>query len=86
MSSPTIMQVAVSSVNCGLNVNPSLVKNAIDFFRSFTGRFTKILVAMAAPSGFVPGSRSAAPEIDIHGADQPVRARRGREFSVSSSP
>src|SRR5437016_11143165 len=46
MSSATIMQVAVSSVNWGLNVKPSLVKNSTDLLRFLTGRFTKILVAM----------------------------------------
>src|SRR5215203_2257407 len=50
MSSLMTMQAAVSSVNCGLNVKPSLLKNAIERLRSFTGRFTKILVAISAPS------------------------------------
>ena len=43
------MQVAVSSVNWGLNLNPSPVKNATDLLRSLTGRFTKILVLMRFP-------------------------------------
>src|SRR5215813_13968625 len=42
MSSLTIMQAAVSSVNCGLKLNPSFEKNSMDFLRFFTGRFTKI--------------------------------------------
>ena len=45
MSSLTIMQVAVSSVNRGSKANPSLVKKSMDRFRSLTGRLTKILVA-----------------------------------------
>ena len=40
LSSPTIMQVAVSSVNRGSNANPSAVKNATLRARSSTGRFT----------------------------------------------
>src|SRR5215510_5282627 len=42
MSSLTTMQAAVSSVNCGLKLNPSFEKNSMDFLRFFTGRFTKI--------------------------------------------
>jgi hypothetical protein len=42
-SSPTIMQVAFSSVNLGSNVKPSFVKKSTDRFRSWTGRFTNIL-------------------------------------------
>src|SRR5262249_57227348 len=42
MSSLTIMQAAVSSVNCALKLNPSFEKNSMDFLRFFTGRFTKI--------------------------------------------
>ena len=42
-SSLTIMQVAFSSVKCGLKVKPSRVKNSTDRFRSRTGRLTKIL-------------------------------------------
>jgi hypothetical protein len=40
---------AVSSVNCGLNVQPRALKKSIDLFRFFTGRLTKILVLMIAP-------------------------------------
>ncbi len=39
-----IMQVAVSSVNSGLNENPSAVKKPIEALRFFTGRFTKIFL------------------------------------------
>jgi hypothetical protein len=49
MPSLTIMHVAVSSVNCGSNLKPSLVKNSTDLLRFFTGKFTKILVAMFSP-------------------------------------
>src|SRR5574340_43763 len=50
MFSPTIMQVAVSSVNSGLKVKPSRVKKAMDALRSATGRLTKIcLTMMCAP-------------------------------------
>jgi hypothetical protein len=45
----TTMQAAVSSVNWGLNAKPSLVKKAVDRWRSLTGRLTKILVAIMAP-------------------------------------
>ena len=45
----TIMQVAVSSVNSGLNLKSSLVKNSMDVLRSFTGKFTKIWVGMSFP-------------------------------------
>ena len=46
MSSETTMHAAVSSVNCGLFLKPSASKKPIDFFRSLTGRLTKIFVAM----------------------------------------
>jgi len=46
MFSPMIIQVAFLSVNCGLNVNPSFVKNAIDLFRFFTGRLRYICFAI----------------------------------------
>ncbi|MNC75818.1 hypothetical protein D3C75_1274170 [compost metagenome] len=36
-----IMQVAFSSVNCGLNSNPNAVKKSIDFWRLVTGKLTK---------------------------------------------
>lgn len=36
------MHVAFSSVNCGLNVKPSLLKNSTVLLRSFTGKLTKI--------------------------------------------
>ena len=42
------MLPAVSSVNFGLCGQPSAAKNAIDFGRSFTGKFTKMLLAMAS--------------------------------------
>src|ERR1700704_1604476 len=38
----TTMQAALSSVNSGLNVKPSLVKNAIERFTSRTARFRNI--------------------------------------------
>jgi hypothetical protein len=37
------MHAAFSSVNFGLNPNPSVEKNSIDLSRSRTGRFTNIL-------------------------------------------
>src|ERR1700730_14689247 len=40
---------AVSSVNCGLKVQPMALKKSIDLLRFFTGRLTKILVLMIAP-------------------------------------
>src|SRR5262249_19307825 len=40
------MQAALSSVNCGLNSNPSFEKNSLLRLRSRTGRLTKILRAM----------------------------------------
>ena len=49
MSSLTIMQAAVSSVNWALNVKPNLPKKSIDFLRFLTGRLTKILRAMCSP-------------------------------------
>jgi hypothetical protein len=49
-SSLTIMQVALSSVNSGLNEKPSSVKNATEAFRSFTGRLTNSLRAMSGAS------------------------------------
>src|SRR5262245_64506772 len=42
-SSPTIMQVAFSSVNRGSNAKPSLVKKSTERFRSRTGRLRNIL-------------------------------------------
>gem|GEM_PF-4027601 len=51
MFSPTIMHVAVSSANSGLNLKPSLVKNSTDLLRFLTDKFTKICVAMASPFG-----------------------------------
>ena len=45
-----IMQVAVSSVNCGLKLKPTWVKNSIVFFRSLTGRLTNILRDMSKGS------------------------------------
>src|SRR6188508_601898 len=44
--SPRIMQVAFSSVNCGLNVYPRPVKKRTERFRSLTGRLTKICECM----------------------------------------
>src|SRR5687768_2488616 len=44
--SPRIMQVALSSVNCGLKVYPSFVKKSTERSRSLTGRFTKICACM----------------------------------------
>jgi hypothetical protein len=41
------MHAAVSSVNCGLKVKPSLPKNSIDWGRFLTGRLTKIIVVIA---------------------------------------
>src|SRR5262245_54201118 len=41
-SSFTIMQPALSSVNCGLNWKPSLVKKSIDRFKSWTAKLTNI--------------------------------------------
>ena len=38
----TIMQAALSSVNCGLNPKPSSEKKAFDLSRSRTARLTKI--------------------------------------------
>src|SRR6516225_273294 len=49
MSSLTVMQAAVSSVNWALNVKPNLPKKFIDFLRSLTGRLTKIFWAMCSP-------------------------------------
>src|ERR1043166_4355638 len=49
MLSPTIMQVAFSSVNCGLNLKPRLVKKAMERCRLFTGMFTKICAAIRIP-------------------------------------
>src|SRR5215469_867217 len=49
VSSLIVIQAAVSSVNWGLNVNPNLPKKSIDFFRSLTGRLTKIFWAMCSP-------------------------------------
>src|SRR6187455_1772286 len=46
MSSEITMQAAFASENFGLNVKPSLLKNAFERSRSFTGRLTKILVDM----------------------------------------
>lgn len=50
-SSPTSIDVAVSSVNCLLNVKPSFAKNSIDRARSRTGMLTKSLRGF---TGFVP--------------------------------
>jgi hypothetical protein len=50
-SSPTSMQVAVASVNCVLNVKPSVSKKWIDRWRSRTGMLTKSLRGVV---GFVP--------------------------------
>ena len=41
MSSLTVMQAAVSSVNWALNVKPNLPMKSMDFFRSLTGRLAK---------------------------------------------
>src|SRR5688500_18103398 len=49
MSSEITRLAAVSSVNCGLNVQPTALKKTIDLFRFFTGTLTKILVLMSAP-------------------------------------
>jgi hypothetical protein len=49
MFGPIIMQVEESSVNWGLKVKPSLVKNSIEAGRFFTGRLTKILVTIVSP-------------------------------------
>src|SRR5262245_55197363 len=42
MCSLITMQAPVLLVNCGLNENPSALKNVIDLSRSLTGRLTKI--------------------------------------------
>src|SRR5262245_51402579 len=68
-SSPTIMQVAFSSVNLGSNVKPSLVKKSTDRLRSRTARFTNILRGVEAGTAHLLGDlsyrRSAAPEFDV---------------------
>jgi hypothetical protein len=38
------MQVLVSLASCGLNENPSLVKNSVVAARSFTGRLTNAIL------------------------------------------
>src|SRR5882757_622120 len=49
MSSEMTMHAAVSSVNCGLKVQPRALKKLIDLLRSLTGRLTKIFVLTIAP-------------------------------------
>ncbi|MBE9498630.1 hypothetical protein IHE61_08720 [Streptomyces sp. GKU 257-1] len=72
MSSLTTMQVAFSSVNCGLKEKPHAVKNSTLRSRSFTGRLTKIfrdmvclfsalLRAFRAPLGDAPRDRPPPP-------------------------
>jgi hypothetical protein len=46
MLSEITIQVEVSFVNWGLKLKPSVVKNSTDLLRFFTGRFTKILLAI----------------------------------------
>ena len=46
------MQVACSSVNWLLNVNPRPVKNSTEVARSATGRFTKMRRDMGLPDGW----------------------------------
>src|SRR5882762_835352 len=48
MSSEMTKHAAVSSVNCGLKVQPRALKKSIDLSRSFTGRLMKILVLTIA--------------------------------------
>src|SRR5688500_16548632 len=47
-----IMQVAFSSVNCGLNSKPSAVKNFTERSRSLTGRLTNSWRGMGSPCGW----------------------------------
>src|SRR5262245_53022376 len=76
MSSSTIMQVAVSSVNWGLKVKPSFVKNSMDFLRFLTGRLTKILVDTFSPH---LGSHRVCPTIEQD-------ARRSTSWIARSCP
>jgi hypothetical protein len=57
-SSLTIMQAALSSVNCGSKANPSLPKNSFDRARSRTARLTKSLREFAMISS-VGAARSS---------------------------
>src|SRR5690606_21152610 len=51
MSSLTIMHAPWLLVKCVLKLNPSRVKKSIDLLRSFTGKFTNILVDMTGLFG-----------------------------------
>src|SRR5688572_11638525 len=65
MSSLSTMHAAVSSVNCGLFFKPISVKNFMDRGRSFTGRLTKILVAIevSLESQFLCGRARLGPSL-----------------------
>src|SRR5207245_3679474 len=51
LSLSIIMHVEFSSVNWGLNLNPSFVKNSFVFFRSFTARLTKTCLVILTRLG-----------------------------------
>ena len=48
-----IMRVAFSSVNCGSNSKPMLVKNSVDVARFFTGRLMNVSLGIEAPFSVV---------------------------------
>src|SRR6266496_5242363 len=101
MSSLITRQPAFSSVNCGSNEKPSLVKKSIDLPRSFTGRLTKIFVDMARlfplvgsglagrsrpqPAEQRPGLRPAAPRHQGECDEQEGRCRSEEHTSELQS-
>jgi hypothetical protein len=86
MSALIIMQAAVSSVNWALNVKRSLLKKSIDFFRSFTGRLTKIFRVMCSPLEIIGTPSQQYVEREKAKSTGPVKVRYAarRENTVPS--
>jgi hypothetical protein len=61
------MQVLCSFANCGLNENPSLVKNSVVAVRSYTGRVTNAILDIVCPFARSTGcSAVTAPSVETH--------------------
>src|SRR5690606_14901174 len=85
MLSDTTMQVALASVNSGLNSKPSAVKNRTEASRSLTGRLTKIWRDMGTPQGGfgvgISRGRRLRVATALHRRRTPVVAIDIRDFS-----
>jgi hypothetical protein len=84
MSSLTTMQVAVSSVNCGLKVNPSRVKNSM-LFGSSDRQIDEDLSGHFLPSGSRPGLGRGSVAFPSVAADRIAAAAASRSGQAAAS-